>query len=85
MEMITPEIRCHNLVKKFKGFTLDVPELVIPKGYCTALIGENGAGKSTLLDAIQFVITCTDNHFNKFFASLFWSQAKIVHPGGFVF
>ena len=27
--------------------------------------GENGAGKSTLLDAIQFVITCSGNSFNK--------------------
>lgn len=29
------------------------------------LSGENGAGKSTLLDAIQFVITCSANYFNK--------------------
>ena len=27
--------------------------------------GENGAGKSTLLDAIQFVVTCSTNYFNK--------------------
>ena len=29
------------------------------------LSGENGAGKSTILDAIQFVLTCSKNHFNK--------------------
>ena len=31
----------------------------------TLLSGENGAGKSTLLDAIQFVVTCSSNSFNK--------------------
>lgn len=31
----------------------------------TLLSGENGAGKSTLLDAIQFVVTCSANYFNK--------------------
>ena len=34
-------------------------------GDSTLISGENGAGKSTLLDAIQFVITCSANHFNK--------------------
>ena len=34
-------------------------------GSSTLLSGENGAGKSTLLDAIQFVVTCTANYFNK--------------------
>lgn len=29
------------------------------------LSGENGAGKSTILDAIQFVLTCSKNNFNK--------------------
>ncbi len=52
METITPIIRCENLMKKFKNFTLDVPDLAIPKGYCTALIGENGAGKTTLLNCL---------------------------------
>ena len=37
----------------------------VPKGTIMGLIGENGAGKSTLLDAIQFVVTCSTNHFNK--------------------
>ena len=31
----------------------------------TLISGENGAGKSTLLDAIQFVVTCSTNDFNK--------------------
>ncbi len=52
METITPIMRCENLMKKFKNFTLDIPELAIPKGYCTALIGENGAGKTTLLNCL---------------------------------
>lgn len=34
-------------------------------GDSTLLSGENGAGKSTLLDAIQFVVTCSVNYFNK--------------------
>lgn len=42
-----------NLKKKFKGFMLDIPELEIPKGFSTALIGENGAGKSTLFHMIS--------------------------------
>lgn len=42
-----------NLKKKFKGFMLDIPELEIPKGFSTALIGENGAGKSTLFHIIS--------------------------------
>lgn len=37
----------------------------IELGTSTLLSGENGAGKSTLLDAIQFVVTCSANYFNK--------------------
>ncbi len=40
-------------------------DVTIDFGDSTLLSGENGAGKSTLLDAIQFVITCSANHFNK--------------------
>lgn len=45
-------IKGKNIEKKFKGFALDIPELNIPKGFATALIGENGAGKSTLLNIL---------------------------------
>lgn len=41
-----------NITKKFKDFKLDVPEIEIPEGFATALIGENGAGKTTLLNAL---------------------------------
>lgn len=45
-------IEGRDIEKKFKGFTLDIPELNIPKGLATALIGENGAGKSTLMNIL---------------------------------
>lgn len=38
---------------------------IIDFGDSTLISGENGAGKTTLLDAIQFVITCSANSFNK--------------------
>lgn len=45
-------LEVRDLKKKFRGFTLDIPALEIPKGFATALIGENGAGKSTLLNIL---------------------------------
>lgn len=45
-------IKALNLKKKFKGFELSVPELSVPRGFATALIGENGAGKTTLLNIL---------------------------------
>ena len=42
----------NDIEKKFKNFELNVPELHIPKGFSTALIGENGAGKTTLLNIL---------------------------------
>ena len=40
-------------------------DATIEFGSSTLISGENGAGKSTLLDAIQFVVTCSTNYFNK--------------------
>ena len=37
------------LRKNYKKFVLDIPELRVPKGYATALVGENGAGKTTCI------------------------------------
>ena len=49
---IEKTIQMTDIQKKFKGFQLDIPNLGIPKGFATALIGENGAGKSTLLNIL---------------------------------
>ena len=48
-------VKIKDLKKKFKGFELDIPELEIPEGFATALIGENGAGKSTLMNILAGV------------------------------
>ena len=45
-------IHGESIVKKYKGFELNIPQLDIPRGFATALIGENGAGKTTLLDIL---------------------------------
>lgn len=46
-------IQISKLLKKYKGFELWIPQLNIPKGFATALIGENGAGKTTLLNILS--------------------------------
>lgn len=51
MELVNV-IEATDIRKKYKKFTLDIPEFHIPKGFATALIGENGAGKSTLMNIL---------------------------------
>jgi ABC-2 type transport system ATP-binding protein len=45
-------IQATNITKKYHGFALQLPNLALPKGFATALIGENGAGKTTLLNIL---------------------------------
>lgn len=49
----TTAVKGTNLVKEYKNFRLDIPDLEIPQGFATALIGENGAGKTTLLNMMS--------------------------------
>ena len=49
----TDVITGNNINKKFGKFELDVPEIHIPEGFSTALVGENGAGKTTLLNILS--------------------------------
>jgi ABC-2 type transport system ATP-binding protein len=44
------------LTKKYKDFTLDNIDLVLPMGCIMGLIGENGAGKSTTIKLIMNMI-----------------------------
>lgn len=45
-----------DLTKKYKGFTLDKLNLILPQGCILGLIGENGAGKSTTIKAMLGMI-----------------------------
>lgn len=45
-------IKVEQVVKRFGRFELNIPQLGIPKGFATALVGENGAGKSTLMNIL---------------------------------
>ena len=49
----TYAVEAKDLLKKYKGFELNIPNFEIPKGFTTALIGENGAGKTTLLNILS--------------------------------
>ncbi|MBR5970878.1 MAG: ABC transporter ATP-binding protein [Lachnospiraceae bacterium] len=49
----TNVIEAENLYKKLGHFELNIPQLRIPQGFATALIGENGAGKTTLLNILS--------------------------------
>ena len=45
-------ITCRDLRVRREAFTLEVPELLVPKGEVVGLVGPNGAGKTTLLEVL---------------------------------
>lgn len=49
-------LELRGLTKKYKNFTLDSVDLVLPKGCIMGLIGENGAGKTTIIKLILGMI-----------------------------
>lgn len=54
--MIENVLEVKNLVKRYKGFTLDQVSINLPRGRITGLIGPNGAGKTTTIQLIMNMI-----------------------------
>jgi len=52
----TPAFRISNVQKDYAGFTLNIPELSLERGYILGLVGQNGAGKSTLIKILLNLI-----------------------------
>ena len=46
-------IEGRNIQKRLRNFELNIPQLNIPKGFATALIGEDGAWRTTLLNILS--------------------------------
>lgn len=68
--------RLENVNKKFKGFTLNIHDLSIPKGFATALIGENGAGKSTMMSFLAGTRLDYEGHVTYFEGELKESEIR---------
>lgn len=65
-----------NINKKLGDFVLDIPELHVPQGFSTALIGENGAGKTTLLNILSGIRLDASGTF-----SYFGKEQSVDAPG----
>lgn len=49
---MTNAVVIENLTQKFKDFSLEDINLIVPQGTVFGLVGENGAGKSTLINSM---------------------------------
>lgn len=78
-------IEVNNLKFKQNKFTLDIPELNIPQGYITGLIGENGAGKTTLIYQLLNLTTPDSGEIRVFDETYIEDRAGILSEIGIVF
>ncbi|WP_414049508.1 ABC transporter ATP-binding protein [Macrococcus animalis] len=78
-------IEVNNLKFKQTKFVLDIPNLQIPKGYITGLIGENGAGKTTLIYHLLNLTTPDDGEIRVFDQTYLEDRAGILSEIGIVF
>ncbi|WP_414048033.1 ABC transporter ATP-binding protein [Macrococcus equi] len=66
-------------------FILDIPNLQIPKGYITGLIGENGAGKTTLIYQLLNLTSPDEGSIKVFDQNYNEDRAGILSEIGIVF
>ncbi|MGV2874318.1 ABC transporter ATP-binding protein [Macrococcus capreoli] len=78
-------IEVRNLMFKQNKFVLDIPNLEIPKGYITGLIGENGAGKTTLIYQLLNLTSPDQGEIKIFDQSYLEDRAGILSEIGIVF
>lgn len=78
-------LEINNLTKKYKTFTLDNINLVLPKGYIMGLIGENGAGKSTLIKLIMNLVKRNEGSIKIFDKDNIKFEKEVKDKIGFVY
>ncbi|MGK0554349.1 ABC transporter ATP-binding protein [Macrococcus capreoli] len=78
-------IEVRNLMFKQNKFVLDIPNLEIPKGYITGLIGENGAGRTTLIYQLLNLTSPDQGEIKIFDQSYLEDRAGILSEIGIVF
>ncbi|MCG7419946.1 ABC transporter ATP-binding protein [Macrococcoides goetzii] len=78
-------IEVSNLMFKQNKFVLDIPNLEIPKGYITGLIGENGAGKTTLIYQLLNLTSPDKGEIKVFDQTYLEDRAGILSEIGIVF
>lgn len=49
---MTNILKCENIEKKYKDFSLKSISFAMESGYLTGLIGRNGVGKTTLINIL---------------------------------
>ena len=80
---------CRNIIKHYDGrCVLNVPELVLPAGKITAIVGANGSGKTTLLEIMALLTRPDGGTLRPWGAPAEFANAQarqsvvmVMHPG----